>query len=115
MNARRQHTNGIHLHLLCAPLPVQGIPTLILLQLTVKSAIPGACPVPLQVQGIPMLIILDGDNGSVINRRGRDAVEGDEECAGFPWRPKTVSEVCFVTLICTLGSRRVGTKTPCVG
>jgi len=46
-----------------------------------------------KVQGIPSLIVL-GPDGAVITKDGRSKVMEDfDECAGFPWAPKALSEV----------------------
>jgi len=46
-----------------------------------------------EVQGIPTLIVL-GPDGTVITKDGRGKVTEDfDECAGFPWAPKALSEV----------------------
>ncbi|KAG2500528.1 hypothetical protein HYH03_001305 [Edaphochlamys debaryana] len=46
-----------------------------------------------KVRGIPTLIILDGETGELITADGRDAVVEDDECAGFPWKPRSFEEI----------------------
>ncbi|PNH03411.1 Nucleoredoxin [Tetrabaena socialis] len=46
-----------------------------------------------KVSGIPTLVLVDGESGELITASGRDAVGDDEECANFPWKPKTFAQV----------------------
>lgn len=46
-----------------------------------------------KVRGIPSLVLVDGHTGELINANGRGAVAADEECADFPWRPRTFEQI----------------------
>mmetsp|Transcript_22632 Transcript_22632/g.49548 ORF Transcript_22632/g.49548 Transcript_22632/m.49548 type:complete len:469 (+) Transcript_22632:243-1649(+) len=46
-----------------------------------------------KVQGIPTFVILDGETGTLITDKGREAVAQDAECADFPWRPESLQQI----------------------
>ena len=46
-----------------------------------------------KVNAVPTLILVDGKTGELITKDGRQIVVTDPKGTGFPWRPKTFSEI----------------------
>merc|ERR1719293_375194 len=58
-----------------------------------KSEVKAALNKKYKVQGIPSLVVL-GPDGKLITKEGRSKVmEHFDDCAGFPWVPKTLKEL----------------------
>lgn len=55
------------------------------------------------VQGIPTLVWID-ENGVLLTKNGREKVMTDRSAASFPWRPKTLSQLCTGPLLSKAGS-----------
>lgn len=52
-----------------------------------------------KVQGIPTLIFLDGKDGSLISKDGRQCIVEDPKGEEFPWRPKALNDIVKGVLI----------------
>lgn len=46
-----------------------------------------------KVYAVPTLILVDGKTGELITKNGREIVVTDPKGTGFPWRPRTLSEI----------------------
>ena len=46
-----------------------------------------------KVNAVPTLILVDGKTGELITKDGREIVATDPKGTGFPWRPRTLSEI----------------------
>ena len=46
-----------------------------------------------KVNAVPTLILVDGKTGELISKDGREIVVTDPKGTGFPWRPRTLSEI----------------------